>query len=61
VPVLTSPFRDVFKRHLKGWTVAGSLEPVVLAHPMQNISGEALEARAAELTEAILARLPAGS
>ena len=45
-------------QHLAYWEASQPLEPIVLAHPMQNISGVALDTRATALVSAILARLP---
>jgi len=60
VPVLTEPFRRVLARQLSFWRPSQPLEPIVLEHPVQNISAAALDQRAADLVEAIVALLPPG-
>ena len=39
------------------WDASAPLDPIVLDHPVQNISGDALDARADQLVEAIMKRL----
>jgi hypothetical protein len=50
--VLTEPFADQVQRAVAYYETDRTLPAVVLSHPMQNISSDALEARAVALADA---------
>jgi hypothetical protein len=50
----------VLERHLTHWRPDGELPRIVIAHPIQNVSDDALCARADALARLALAFLPPG-
>jgi hypothetical protein len=56
--VLTTPFTEVLERHLTHWRPDGEFPKIVIAHPIQNVTDDALCAQADALAALALAFLP---
>jgi hypothetical protein len=58
VSVYSTEFERVLERHLTHWRLSGPFPRVIVEHPIQNVSPEALEERARAMVRAILQHLP---
>ncbi len=55
--MVTHPFSGVLAEHLAAWQPDSPIPLIVIAHPIQDLGGEDLAARATELARAVLSLL----